>query len=105
MTLTLVVKVGVIHVHALIKFQNPKCIIYRDMNYCPVIFGQVTDRQTDRLQTEYDAYEPTVRGAQVGSKITEGGGILPLKIILIYLKQPTIALSASCRHCSIPLVF
>ncbi len=37
------------------------------MNYCPVIFGQVTDGHADRLQTEYDAYEPTVRGAQVGS--------------------------------------
>ena len=66
MTLTLQVKVGVIHIHAVIKFQNPKCIILWDMNYCPVIFGQVTDGQTDRLQTEYDAYEPTVRGAQVG---------------------------------------
>ncbi len=47
------------------------------MKNCPVIFGQVTDgqtdRQTDRLQTEYDAYEPTVRGAQVGSK-TYGRG-------------------------------
>ena len=34
------------------------------MNYCPVIYGQVTDR----LQTEYDAYEPSVHVAQVGSK-------------------------------------
>ena len=34
------------------------------MNYCPVTFGQVTDGKT-----EYDAYEPTVHGAQVGSKM------------------------------------
>ncbi len=31
------------------------------------LFGQV---QTDRLQTESDAYEPTVQVAQVGSNIT-----------------------------------
>ena len=45
------------------KFHNHKCIILRDMNYCPVNFGQVTDGQT-----EYNAYEPTVCGAQLGPK-------------------------------------
>ena len=35
------------------------------MNYRPANFGPVTD---DRLQTGYDAYEPTVHVAQVGSK-------------------------------------
>ncbi len=36
------------------------------MNFYPVNFGKVTDRQT-----ESDAYEPTVQCAQVGSKIEQ----------------------------------
>ncbi len=64
MTLTSKVMLGVIHVHVLIKFHDPRSNRFQDMNYCPVTFGQVTDGQT-----EHDAYEPTVHGAQVGSKI------------------------------------
>ncbi len=65
MTLTFKTTLGVIHVHALAKFRGPKSNTFQDINYCPVNFGQVTDR----LRTEYDAYEPTVHVAQVGSKM------------------------------------
>ena len=66
MTLKLKVTLGGVHIDVLAKFHGPKFNTFEDMNYCPVNFGQVTD---DRLRTEYDAYEPTVRVAQVGSKI------------------------------------
>ncbi len=49
-----------------VKFQIPSYNTFRVMNYFPVWF-LVKSRQTDR-QTESDAYEPTVRVAQVGSK-------------------------------------
>ncbi len=48
----------------LAKLYDPRCNIFRDMNYCPVNVGQVTDRQM-----EYEAYEPIVHLAQVGSNI------------------------------------
>ncbi len=69
MTFSFNVTLGVIDVHALAKFRGPKSNTFQDMNYCPVNFGQVTDR----LWTEYDAYESTVHVAQVGSKIGSVG--------------------------------
>ena len=54
--------------YTVLKFHAVNYYILLDMNYCPVTFGQV------RLRTERDAYEPTVHGAQVGSK----NGFFPL---------------------------
>ena len=42
MTLTLKVNQGGIQVHVHTKLRDPSYHTYRDMNYCPVTFGQVT---------------------------------------------------------------
>ncbi len=43
MTLTFKVDKDGIQVHVHIKFRDPSYHTYRDVNYCPVTFGQVTD--------------------------------------------------------------
>ncbi len=45
-------------------------------------FGQVTDRQTD-IQTQYDAYEPTVHTHRWAQKMIRLVTLLP-HVILVY---------------------
>ncbi len=47
MTLSFKVNLDGIHVHPHTKFRDPSHSTYRDMNYYPVSFGQVTDGWTD----------------------------------------------------------
>ena len=79
------------------------------MNYCPVNFRLVILSQTDR-QRESDAYEPTMHGAQVGSKIvfdSKKGNLLNMEKILfkqliqvgsIMQNRSKIAYMAFCGH-------
>ncbi len=48
MTLTFKVDLDIIQIHPHTKFRDRRCYSYRDMNYCLVNFGPVTDGQTDR---------------------------------------------------------
>ncbi len=50
------------------KFRIASYYTFRDMNYFLLFFGPVQSTEY-RVQTESDAYEPTVQLAQVGSKI------------------------------------
>ncbi len=66
MTLTLGVDLGVISIHVLTKFRNPRSNTFWVMNYCPVISVQSqTDRQTDRKW----CIRAHPAWAQVGSKM------------------------------------
>ncbi len=46
MTLTFKVDLDDIQIHPPTKFRGPRYYSYRDMNYCLVNFGPVTDGQT-----------------------------------------------------------
>ena len=48
MTLNFKVGLHIIQIHPHTKFRDPRCHRYRDMNYCLVNFGPLTDGQTDR---------------------------------------------------------
>ncbi len=61
MTLTLKVNIGIIHVHAQTKFRDPRCNTFRDMNFGKVFLV--------KLQTESDAYEPTVHTHRWAQKL------------------------------------
>ncbi len=68
--MTLNFKVGLDdnQIHISTTFRGPRYYSYRDMNYCLVNFGPVTDGQT-----QSDAYEPTVhkhRWAQKPNPLT-----------------------------------
>ena len=45
MTLTLNVDLDIIQIHLHTKFHGPRCYSYRNINYCSVNFGPVTDGQ------------------------------------------------------------
>ncbi len=47
MTLTLNANLDIIQIHLHTKFHDPRCYSYRNMNYCLVNFGPVTDRRTE----------------------------------------------------------